>query len=144
MQPLVIWYLILLVYRPIWRWQKNHLNLFLKIVFRVCPVYCIFPARFASKYLCFFFLYLAGDTACKYSIIQGKRKDNKTWGMKMRKNLKEARQKAGMTQDYAWIFDKRASCKIWEKFKSIAIAASFNHSGILKVFFTARELVRFL
>ena len=45
---------------------------------------------------------------------------------------------------FCCIFRRRASWSICEKLKSIAIAASFIHSGMLSVFFTARELVRLL
>ena len=37
----------------------------------------------------------------------------------------------------ACIFEKRASCNTWEKLIPIAMARSFSHDGMVKVFFTA-------
>ena len=50
----------------------------------------------------------------------------------------------GGRQGYIRILEIRASCKTCEKFKSIATAASFSHSGMVRVFFTDRLLYIFL
>ena len=42
------------------------------------------------------------------------------------------------------IFCMRASCNTCEKLIPKAVASSFNHSGMLRVFYTALELLRYL